>query len=140
MNIIPVGNGASALTLCDRQWLSDLRNLLRLHAEFFEATQREAHDLNERAADLIVWHEGRFQTVRELVDECANHNWNGMIYEAWVWETSNRVHRLIATLGVENDVAVRAIELHARQLEYFDASYCEAMDAMAEARRWLYDE
>jgi hypothetical protein len=140
MNIIPLGEGASALTLCDRRWLLDLRNLLRSHVEFFEGTRHQAHDLNQRAAAVTVWRRGRFQTVQELVDECADHNWNGQIYEAWVWETSNRVRDLMETLGAENDVVVAAVQLHARHVGYFEVSCGEAMDAIDEARRLLYGE
>src|SRR5687767_14356680 len=79
----------------DHQWLERFRQFCRSHAAFLSAARTSSTDATDLAAEVMVWRSGTFTTVRELVHECGNHRWNGLIYEAWVWETAHRVRRLI---------------------------------------------
>lgn len=134
--MITTSSGTSYLTPVDREWLTDLRDSVRSLIHFQLSTCAYEHELVERAAAVTIWHGGRFQTVRELVNQCAAHNWNGTIYEAWVWETSNQVRNLLCDLYRRKDDSRRAVEVYAEHLGYLEPSYSEAMEAIEEAIRW----
>lgn len=134
----PDSDITSYLTLDDQEWLACFRGHVRSRTLFMMSVWLQTDDLINHAGAVTIWHKGKFQSVRELVEECASHGWNGTIYEAWVWETSNRVRELLWTLFADDDAAAEAIEIYARHLDpnYFEASYGEAMEAIAEAQRW----
>lgn len=67
------------------EFLEGLRTCVRSQAEFVLADIREDPDMLNVAAAVTLWRNGRFQTVKDIVDQCANHRWNAAIYEMWVF-------------------------------------------------------
>jgi hypothetical protein len=124
-----------SLRIEDREWLQQNAQALRSQTDYLIAEHAKDACLHERAAEMTIWRDGRFISVRELVDQCASHNWNGLIYEAWVFQTACRVHDLIRTL---DETVARAVKLRAQQLDYYEVDYSEMVQALEEARREIY--
>ncbi|MBS0417953.1 MAG: hypothetical protein JSR66_09585 [Proteobacteria bacterium] len=115
----------------DRGWLEAFAGVCRSQSTFILSEFKADEDLVERAGDVVVYREGRFTSVRELVDACASHNWNGTIYEAWVWETAQRVHALMRRLDA---ISGRALRLYAEHLDYYEVDTGAMQEAIYEAR------
>lgn len=101
-----------------RQWLRDLASLCRSHGDFLLAELKDPQDsftLEYYAAGVLVWRDAQFFTIPELIEQCEAHGWNATIYEAWVWETENRLCEMQGTLG---PTASRAFELVASSRGY----------------------
>lgn len=99
----------------DTQWLRDLASLCRSHCDFLIAELEDSPALEHYAARVLVWRDAQFSTIPELIELCEAHSWNATIYEAWVWETENRLLAMKRTLG---PTAARAFELVADCLGY----------------------
>jgi hypothetical protein len=127
----------STLTFEDHAFLRSLAEMLRSQGEFFLARRREDPELQVYAGTVRVWHQGRFWSVRELFEQCARHGWNDLIFEAWAYETAVGVHRIAREL--EGD-AREALLVYARAEGVMDVLFSEAMAAIEEARRCLYEE
>lgn len=127
----------STLTAADQQWLLGLSAMLRSQSDFWLAEFFGDSSLPERAGDVIIWHQGKFSRVRDLVEQCAAHSWNYSIYEAWVWQTAHHVHHLIRRVDVS---ARRAVMHHAHHHGYYEIDTRAMEDAIAEARGLLEGE
>jgi len=114
----------------DQQWLSDCAQMFRSQTAYLFSDWIKAADLADRAAEVMTWRQGRFICVRELVDQCAAHEWNGTIYEAWVWETACRVRALIRSLDA---ISARAAKAYAQHLDYYEADWSLAREAINDA-------
>lgn len=112
-------------------WLESFADMCRSQSTFILADFKADPDLIERAGDLIVCKDGRFASIHELVDACASHKWNQMIYEAWVWETAQRVHRLMRSL---DPISGRALRLYAEHLQYYEIDTNMMQESIYEAR------
>ena len=75
-------------------------------------------------------------TVREAVEDCRSHRWNFMIYEAWAWETANRVWGLIDSVP---HLVGEAIKAYAPTRVELYVSESAAWDAIDAARREVGD-
>jgi hypothetical protein len=115
----------------DKGWLAAFAEMCRSKTAFILAEFKADSTLVERAGDLVVYREGSFVSVRELVDACASHNWNGTIYEAWVWETAQRVHALMRNLDA---ISAQALRLYAENLGYYEIDTGAMQEAIYEAR------
>lgn len=118
----------------DRGYIEALTKLLRSHADFLLAELGFRGDSVERAGNVIVCCDNRFASIRELVDACAAHTWNGLIYEAWVWETAHRVCQLMQSI---DPTSARALKLYAQYVGYYDLDASAMQDALYEAKRAL---
>lgn len=118
----------------DKQWFASARSLFHSRVDFLLAEFMDDANLSDCAANVLIWRDGRFSTVRELVDQCASHNWNRLIYEAWAWETGHRIRSLIRKVDV---TASRALEVYAQRNGYFETDVGEMRDAIEEAREAL---
>ena len=122
----------------DQRWLADFSCFIRSHATFVlaELDQDQAL-LNEVAPEVLVWRKSQFTSVADLVRECESHRFGGLVYEAWVWETGNRVHALVNRL---DPIPAAALIHHAKHLDYYDIDPAAMEEALDEARRALYGE
>lgn len=120
--------------LDDESWLEVFAEMSKSQATFILADFTAAENLIERAGDVITYRQGLFASVRELVDACASHRWNGTIYEAWVWETARRVHTLLRNLDA---TSARALKLYSQHLGYYEIDTGSMQDALHEARLGL---
>lgn len=129
----------SCLTTSDRQFLEGLGQSVRSQADFLLALleSNQSPEAAEAAASVLVWHGGEFVSVCELVEVCSSHGWNATIYEAWLWETGNRVRELQADV---DPVSADALEVYARSQQFFEVSKSEMWEALDEARRALEGE
>lgn len=111
------------------EWLRQLAETHRTQLDFMLAQRRGDKDLYELAAAVLIQRDGRFITLRTLVDECGSRNWNRLIYEAWAWETSQRIRALESRL---DPLEVRALKCYAR--EFYEIDSGQMLEALAEAR------
>lgn len=51
----------------------------------------EQDELVAAAGDVLVLLNGKFVSVKDLVEKASNHGWNSMIYEAWCWGFRNQI-------------------------------------------------
>jgi hypothetical protein len=86
------------------------------------------------ASRVLVWRDGRFSTIAELIQVCEKHNYGGLVYEAWIWETANRVHDVIRTL---RSTAARAMRLVAERYDYYTIDTGAMHSALDYARACL---
>jgi hypothetical protein len=130
--------------MSDDLWLLGFRWALRSESDFYLAWRRGDPAVAEFAANLVMYVEGQFRSVRDLVEECASHGWNSTIYEAWQYETAVRVRacaRRVRGLGHgAGDLGACAIELWAKQLDVWTGDYREMREALAEAERAMYGD
>ncbi len=108
----------SYLDESDREWLRDLAGLCSSHSHFILAEFKDPHDsftLAYYAAGVLVWRDQEFSPIPQFIEECEAHDWNATIYEAWVWQTENRLYEMQGTLG---PTASRAFELVASNRGY----------------------
>ena len=54
-----------------------------------------------------------------------------MIYEAWVWETAQRVHTLMRNLDA---ISARALRLYAEHLGFYEIDTAAMQEAIHDAR------
>jgi hypothetical protein len=127
----------STLSSEDRVFLRSLADMLRTQSDFFLARRREDPALQVYAGTVMVWRHSRFCSVSELFEHCARHGWNDMIFEAWAYETAAGIHRIAREL--EGD-AREALLVYARAEGVMDVLFSEAMEAIEEARHYLYEE
>lgn len=99
------------------EYMQGLRTCLRSQSNFALAELREDPLTPYLAAAVKFWRDGRFQTVNEVIDECANHQWNRCVYELWVLETARRVRHVIHQL---NGLAASALTMYAKHIDYYD--------------------
>lgn len=113
-------------------WATYFRRL----ADFILAQISNAPNIAEIAGEVICLHEGSFKTINQLLSECTNHKWNSLIYEAWVWETADRIESLMLKL---DGPYIEAL-LIAGGSEYLkDASIKDAYGAIREAQLHLQE-
>lgn len=118
----------------NRDFIEALTKLLRSHADFLLAELGLGGDLVERAGNLMVCCDNRLASIRELVEACVSHTWNGLIYEAWVWETAHRVRQLMQSI---DPTSARALKLYAQYVGYYELDTSAMQDALYEAKRAL---
>lgn len=75
-------------------WATYFRRL----ADFIMAQFRNDPNIAKVSGEVICLHEGSFKSISQLLQECTSHNWNSLIYEAWVCETARRIKKLMLTL------------------------------------------
>lgn len=125
------------LTQADQAWLSSFRRSQSTVADFIIARIQSMPDIHVIASSVLCFVDGEFISVQDIVDQCSNHGWNSMVYEAWAWERQNAIHRFARRLHqTERD----ALLLYAHFLDPLDVSYADAREALAEASRALYGE
>jgi len=125
------------LTPSDQAWLAAFRQSQTTTADFIIARIQNVPDLHTVASKVLCFVDGEFISVQNIVDKCANHGWNSMVYEAWAWERQNAIHRFAQRLHqAEHD----ALLLYAHFLDPLDVSYADAQEALAEASHALYGE
>jgi len=115
----------------DRSWLEAFASMCRSQSTFILAEFAADKHLVERAGDLVVYRNGHFVSVRQLVDACASHNWNRLLYEAWAWETAQRVQALLRCFDVSS---ARAVRLYAEHLGYYQIDTGAMQEVICEAR------
>lgn len=124
----------------DRQWIDGFDRLLRSHTAFLIAEFIHEPSLIDQAApNVIVWLDGQFSSVGELVDACGSDGWNTSIYEAGVWQTAQQMHSLLCRLDAISTTAATAAEHYAWQLDYYEIDTAAMSEALEEARP-LYGE
>lgn len=119
------------LTASDRLWLHQFAQALRSQFDFLLAERRADPNLHELSAAVLIQLEDRLVTVRTLVGECANHTWNYLVYEAWIWQTARRVRQLLSRVDF---LEARAIETYARSIGYVDPDAGDMLQALEAAR------
>ncbi len=128
-------NGRAALD--DKNWREIFAQMTRSQTLFILADLVADQHLIERAGDVIIYREGRFSPVRELVAACASHKWNGTIYEAWAWETAQRIRTLLRSLDA---IGARALKLYAQHSHYYEVDTGAMREAILEAKIALEGE
>lgn len=113
----------------------DIQQMVKSMVDFALGQRQgvEGRALIELAANVRVYLDGRFQSINEIYDVCASHRWNASVYEAWAYETAQRVREQAARLG---EIGAEALLMCAWLVMEVDRdSVCEAMD---EAQETLY--
>lgn len=104
------------------------------HGDFILSEFTCDKDLYIIAGD--VWCDDTHVTVSDVVDLCAQHGWNEMIYEAWLWETGNQVNQLMHKY---TGTILKAILVYANYHDYLSGTRSAAYYAISEARIELED-
>lgn len=108
------------------EYLDALTTCLRSQSDFALAELRQDPRTPDLAAEVMVWRRDRFQTVKEIIDECQKHDWNRTIYELWVLETARRVRQSIRQLG---GIGAIALTEYSRYIDWYDPDPYEGLDA-----------
>lgn len=95
----------------------------------------EDETLAQRSSEVLVYLEGRFQSVEEIFERCAAHGWNSTIYEAWAYVTAQNVRSTARTLG---PIVGKALLVYAQSLDVMDMTRNDAIEAIGEAQEALY--
>lgn len=127
--------GQTRLQPEDRAFLERSNEILQTMGAFVRAQLFEDPQLAERASQVLVYREGRVQSVEEMLDQCAQHRWNITIYEAWAYVTAQNVRSTARTLG---PIAGEALLVFAQSQGMIAASRGEAIEAIEEAHAALY--
>lgn len=127
--------GRTHLQLEDRAFLERSNEILQSMGAFVRARLFEDRQLAERAGQVLVYREGRVQSVEEILDQCANHRWNVTIYEAWAYATAQHVRATAPMLG---PIVGEALLVFAQSQGMMAASLGEASEAIEEAHAALY--
>lgn len=127
--------GRTRLQPEDRVFLERSNEILQTMGAFVRAQLFEDRQLAERAGHVLVYREGRVQSVAEILDQCAKHRWNITIYEAWAYATAQKVRSTARTLG---PIVGEALLVFAQSQGMMAASRGEAIEAIEEAHAALY--
>lgn len=100
------------------------------HGNFILASTFPRDNLHEIAA-TVRFHPDNGLTVMDLVEARTKHNWNTMIYEAWIYETGNQVRQLLGE--IESPIFKQAVKVYAEHHGYFDGDRESAYQAIREA-------
>jgi hypothetical protein len=92
---------------------------------FILAELREDPTTPDFAAAVMVWRQGRFQAIEAVIDECAAHQRNRIVFELWVLETANIVH---STIGQLDGVSARALTVYAKSVGFYDPDPADGLD------------
>lgn len=101
------------------EFVHGIKVALRSGADFLLAELKEDPALLDHAANVIAWHENRFTTVRELMDECESHQAGVRICEDWTLETARRVSVLMRSL---HKTPGRALTVYAKHCGFLETS------------------
>ena len=115
-----------------RHWLQQFAATIRTQFDFLLAQLREDPQLYRYAAAVLIQLDGDFVTLPDLVTACGKHRWNSMVYEAWAWETAQRIRAIERRLP-----ALEAAALRVYAQEFYECTQGEMMEALQTARELL---
>lgn len=102
----------------------DWSKFFRSHGNFIIAQLQGAEDLYEVAVNVLCIYRGRVLTVDDIMLECPQYNPIKQQFEAWVFETKNRVLAIAEELdGVPKDALCYVLEedIHDQEVNYNNA-------------------
>lgn len=109
----------------------DWAEYFRSHGDFVLAQLTGGEALYVAANNVQCIIGGKAQTVDALMFECSKHNWNRQIYEAWVYETKNRVIALANKLtGYEKEALLYVLSIDMAE----EGSYGQAIEAINQVK------
>lgn len=127
--------GRTRLQPEDRAFLERSNEILQTMVAFVRAQLFGDRQLAQRAGQVLVYREGRVESVEEILEQCTNHRWNVTIYEAWAYATAQKVRSTARTLG---PIAGEALLVFAQDQGMMAASGADAIEAIEEAHAALY--
>lgn len=106
------------------EYIQELRVALRSQSIFVLAELKYGQDdlilLPQLAAEVQFWRDDRFQTVYDVIEDCAAYHLKRRDYEAWALETGRRVDEVTAQTGA---LAASALTVYASQVNYDHMDY-----------------
>ena len=112
-------------------WLKQFATTIRTQFDFLLAQRRDDPQLYHYAAAVLIQLDGAFITLTDLVNAAGNNHWN-QVYEAWAWETGQRLRAIERRLP-----PLEAAALRVYAAEFYECDYGYMMDALREARELM---